>query len=178
MVILWKSQKGKRNICYKRRKSYKGDTNDANIHGLGSTLLIQKSATEEVGLFDEKYLRHQDLEFTLRYLRRYKLAAVRECLVKIHGHSGNPSGARMLTTKKMFLKDFEKDIEQFDKKTVKQIYARQWLQVSKHFALDGDIKNTFKYYFKSLSFAFLFQYILKFFHLKTTLLFHIIFSSH
>ena len=125
--------------------------------GLGSTLLIQKSATEEVGLFDEKYLRHQDLEFTLRYLRRYKLAAVRECLVKRYGHSGNPSGEKMLAVKKIYLEDFKQDIEQFDKKTVKQIYARQWLQVSKHFALDGDIKNTFKYYFKSLSFAFLFS---------------------
>jgi len=125
--------------------------------GLGSTLLMHKDAIEEIGFFDERYLRHQDLEFTLRYLRRYKLAAVKECYAKIHGHSGNPSGEKMLVVKNMFLEDFKQNIEQFDKKTVKQIYARQWLQVSKHFALDADIKNTFKYYYKSLSFAFLFS---------------------
>lgn len=129
--------------------------------GLGSTLLIEKNAVEEIALFDEKYVRHQDLEFILRYFRKYKLAAVRECLVRIFGHSGNPSGEKLLGVKKMFLTDFKKEIEQFDKKTGRQIYARQWLQVSKHFALDGNIKNTIQYYLKSLSFAFLFSTYIK-----------------
>ena len=130
--------------------------------GLGSTLLIQKKAVEEIGLFDEKYLRHQDWEFTLRYLRKYKLATMKDCLVNIYGHSGNPSGEKILSVKKLFLKDFKQDIEKLGERTARRIYARQWLQVSKHFALDGDIKNTIKYYFKSLSLAFLFSKNIKF----------------
>ena len=122
---------------------------------VGSNLLIHRDVIEKIGYFDEKYLRHQDLEFLLRYLREFKLAVCSDVHVKRFGHSGTPSGEKLLSIKKIFLKDFEKDIEKFDTQTTKKIYARQWLQVSKHFALDGNVKETIKYYLKSLSFAFL-----------------------
>jgi len=122
---------------------------------IGSGILIEKQAVEEIGGFDEKYLRHQDLEFILRYLRKYKLGIVGDVLVKRFGHSGTPSGEKILAVKGLYLEDFEKDIESFGEKIAKKIYARQWLQVSKHFSLDGDFKNTLKYYLKSLSFGIL-----------------------
>ena len=123
----------------------------------GSCLMVRKEIFNDIGMFDESYLRHQDMEFVLRYLRKYKLAVVREPLAKIYGHSGNVSGQKMLEVKSKFLKDFEKDINSFGEETARKIYARQWLQVSKHYALDGDIKNTFKYLFKSLSYTVLFS---------------------
>ena len=102
------------------------------------------------------------MEFVLRFLRKYKLAVVREPLAKIYGHSGNVSGQKMLEVKSKFLKDFEKDINSFGEGITKKIYARQWLQVSKHYALDGDIKNTFKYLHTSLSYGILFSNRYKF----------------
>jgi len=123
----------------------------------GSCLMVRREVFNDIGLFNESYLRHQDMEFVLRYLRKYKLAVVREPLAKIYGHSGNVSGQKMLEVKSKFLKDFEKDINSFGEETARKIYARQWLQVSKHYALDGDIKNTFKYLFKSLSYTVLFS---------------------
>ena len=125
-------------------------------------MMFSKEVFLKTGFFDEKYLRHQDLEFILRYLRTYNLATVEEPLVKVYGHSGYVSGDKLFQVKKMFLKDFKQDIEKLGQKTARRIYARQWLQVSKHFALDGDIKNTIKYYFKSLSFEFLFSKNIKF----------------
>lgn len=122
---------------------------------IGSGILIEKQAVEEIGWFDEKYLRHQDLEFILRYFRKYKLGIVGDVLVKRFGHSGTPSGEKILAVKGLYLEDFKKDIESFGEKIAKKIYARQWLQVSKHFSLDGDFKNTLKYYLKSLSFGIL-----------------------
>jgi hypothetical protein len=68
----------------------------------------------------------------------------------------------MLEVKSKFLKDFEKDINSFGEETARKIYARQWLQVSKHYALDGDIKNTFKYLHTSLSYGILFSNKYKF----------------
>ena len=128
----------------------------------GSCLMVRKEIFNDIGMFDESYLRHQDMEFVLRFLRKYKLAVVREPLAKIYGHSGNVSGQKMLEVKSKFLKDFEKDINSFGEGITKKIYARQWLQVSKHYALDGDIKNTFKYLHTSLSYGILFSNRYKF----------------
>ncbi len=128
----------------------------------GSCLMVSRYVFNDIGMFNESYLRHQDMEFVLRYLRKYKLGVMEEPLAKIYGHSGNVSGEKMLEVKKKFLKDFEKDINSFDKKIAKKIYARQWLQVSKHYALDGDIKNTFKYLYTSLSYGILFSNRYKF----------------
>ena len=128
----------------------------------GSCLMVRKEIFNDIGMFDESYLRHQDMEFVLRFLRKYKLAVVREPLAKIYGHSGNVSGQKMLEVKSKFLKDFEKDINSFGEETARKIYARQWLQVSKHYALDGDIKNTFKYLHTSLSHGILFSNKYKF----------------
>lgn len=128
----------------------------------GSCLMVNRYVFNDIGMFNESYLRHQDMEFVLRYLRKYKLGVMEEPLAKIYGHSGNVSGEKMLEVKSKFLKDFEKDINSFGKKVAKKIYARQWLQVSKHYALDGDIKNTFKYLHTSLSYGILFSNRYKF----------------
>ncbi len=123
----------------------------------GSSLLISKDAIDDIGFFNEKYVRHQDMEYVLRYLRKYKLATQPQPLSIIHGHSGKVSGDKLVKVKQIFLKDFKKNIESFGEKTSKKIYARQWLQVSKHYAMDGDIQKTFRYLRKSLSFALLFS---------------------
>ncbi|MHC1716404.1 MAG: glycosyltransferase family 2 protein [Candidatus Dojkabacteria bacterium] len=123
----------------------------------GSTLLVQREVFDHIGLFDEKYIRHQDLELVIRFLRKYKLAVVNKSLIRTYGHSGTVSGDKLVLVKELFLKDFRKDIEKFGKDIARKIYARQWLQVSKHYAIDGDIKNTFKYLFKSLSCKLLFS---------------------
>jgi len=125
--------------------------------GAGSSLLIDKEIIKEIGLFNEEYIRHQDMEYILRYLMKYKLGVMSEVLTLIHGHSGNVSGEKMATVKKKFLKDFKREIDSFGRRLSRRIYARQWLQVSKHYALDGDVLNTFRYLFKSLSFALLFS---------------------
>ena len=134
--------------------------------GSGSSMIFHKSVIEEIGFFDEKYLRHQDLEYVLRYLRKFKLAVVKEPLVKIYGHSGYVSGDKLVEVKKIFLEDFKKDIEKYGRKTSRRIYARQWLQVSKHYSMDGDIKNTLKYLNKSISYSILFSKKIRFLPLE------------
>ena len=129
--------------------------------GMGSSLLISKDAVNEIGFFNEKYYRNQDVEYVLRYLRKYKLAVLPDHLVLGFGASGIPSGDKLVEVKNILLKDFEEDINGFGTKQAKKIYARHWLQVSKHYALDGNIKQTFHYLFKSLSYTILFSNKLK-----------------
>lgn len=129
--------------------------------GAGSCLLIHRDVLNKIGYFNEKYSRHEDLEFVLRYLKQYKLATMQDILTIVHGHSGVPTGDVMVEVKESFLNEFKKEINALGKDNANRIYARQWLQVSKHYALDGNIKQTFHYLFKSLSYAVLFSQKLK-----------------
>lgn len=143
--------------------------------GAGSCLMIRRDVLDTVGFFNENYSRHEDLEFVLRYLKQFKLATMPDILTIVHGHSGVPTGDSMLKVKEDFLKDFEKDIKSLGESDVKKIYARQWLQVSKHYALDGNVKKTFQYLFKSLSFALLFSNRIRFLILENyiAILYHL-----
>ena len=135
----------------------------------GSSLMVRRDVFEKIGNFNEKYVRQQDLDFVLRLLREYKMGVMRDVLSVIHGHSGKVSGERLVEIKERLLSDFKEDIESFDKRTVKRIYARQYLQISKHFAMDGNIKMTMEYLFKSLSYALLFSNRVKFLILENYL---------
>jgi glycosyltransferase involved in cell wall biosynthesis len=128
----------------------------------GSSLMFDRDIVSKVGYLDEKYSINEDVGFVIRYLRFFNLGMMKESLSIVNGHSGRASGEKLLNTKKMLLNDFKHDIENLGRSISKKIYARQWLQVSKHFALDGDMKNTIKYYFKSLSFSCLLSQYTKF----------------
>ena len=52
--------------------------------GSGSNLFYRKKAVEDIGLFDESFLRNQDLEYNLRILSKYKVAFVDEVLMEIY----------------------------------------------------------------------------------------------
>ncbi len=140
------------------------------LGAMGSTLMIHKSLVNDVGYFDESFRRHQDIEYTIRVLRVTKIAVVNEPLVKIYGHPGAPSAEKILQVKEHFLNTFKNDIENFSIDIQKEIYARHWLQVSRFFALDGDIKNTFKYLLKSIRYSIVISDIIKFIPKETYIL--------
>ncbi len=130
--------------------------------GMGSSLLISKEAVDEVGFFNEKYYRNQDVEYILRYLRKYKLAVLPDHLVIGYGGSGTPSGDKLVEVKNLLLNDFKKDINDFGPKQAKKIYARHWMQVAKNYSLEGNVSETLKYLKKSLSYTVLFSNKVKF----------------
>lgn len=51
--------------------------------GSGSNLFYRKSAVDEIGLFNESFLRNQDLEYNLRILEKYKVAYVDQPLMEV-----------------------------------------------------------------------------------------------
>lgn len=52
--------------------------------GSGSNILLRKSVVDEIGGYDESFIRNQDVEFLARALENYKLAYVDEILLTIH----------------------------------------------------------------------------------------------
>ena len=118
----------------------------------GSTLLISKSVIDNIGLFDENFKRHQDLEFLVRFFRRYNILSVREPLVKINGHS-KISGATFAEAKEQYLSKFEIDINEFGRDIAREIYAKHWLRVSMTFAKEMNYVECFRYLKKSLHYG-------------------------
>ncbi|MCR8968938.1 glycosyltransferase family 2 protein [Facklamia sp. 7083-14-GEN3] len=52
--------------------------------GSGSNFMIRKSVIDKIGVFDETFIRNQDLEFLVRALKSYKIKYVDEITFLIH----------------------------------------------------------------------------------------------
>ena len=122
--------------------------------GAGSTALLTRNAISKIGLFDESFERHQDLEYLIRFFHYYKLYNIEEPLVKIYGHN-RPIGKDFVKVKIKYLSKFNKDIEKFGEKTAKEIKAKNWLEVAGIFAIEANIYKYFYYLIKSLSYKIL-----------------------
>ena len=122
--------------------------------GSGSNVLFEREVFDNIGLYDESFIRHQDWEFLVRFFRKYKIAAIPDILLNIYMDSriNNPHGAKYLAIKEKFLSTFEEDINNYNKNDRNEIYRNHWEQ----FALDclkiKDIKNAVFYYRKAISY--------------------------
>ena len=119
--------------------------------GAGSTILLTRNAISKIGLFDESFERHQDLEYLIRFFRYFKLYSLEEPLVKIYGHN-IPKGQDLIKIKKRYLSKFNKDIQEFGDKSAKEINAKHWLEVAKTFAKEVNIYKFMYYLIKSLNY--------------------------
>lgn len=123
----------------------------------GSTLIVKKYIFDEIGLFDEKLQRHQDLEFLVRFFRKYKLVCVKEPLVIINGHT-NINASKAEENKLIFLKKIESDINSLPLKDMRYIYAFQFRELSVIFSRQHNLKKTIFYLKSSLKYRFLEPY--------------------
>lgn len=80
-------------------------------HGGSSALLIDSDAIDEIGGFDEKFQRHQDIEFLVRLLQIGKLAYVDEELF-YKNDTGLPDFEDVINSDRKFRNKFEDVIEE------------------------------------------------------------------
>lgn len=115
--------------------------NDCNA---GSTLLVKRNALLDTGLFSEELQRHQDLEFLIRFFRKFKLLFVNEILVIINGHS--TFDPNVIEQNKIKLFDIiENDIKLLSKHKRNLMFAFQYRELSLLFSRQGQIKKTIFY---------------------------------
>ncbi|MBQ6847382.1 MAG: glycosyltransferase family 2 protein [Clostridia bacterium] len=93
--------------------------------GSGSNLLLKKSVVDEIGGYDESFVRNQDIEFLARVLENYKLAFVDEILLVIHQDAArfNRSFEEFDGYSKYYLERFADRIGRLPKKDQKRIYS-------------------------------------------------------
>ena len=118
----------------------------------GSTLIFRRSAFDKVNGFDESFQRHQDWEFMLRMFNEgYKIACVTEDLVRIHVDDtvNRPNTCKLVETKEKFLSSFKYIIDSYDPDVQDSIYKVHFLEISKSYLLDTNVKEGLNYMKKS-----------------------------
>lgn len=122
--------------------------------GTGSNPLFRKSVFDDVGFFDESFIRHQDVEFLVRFFRNHKMIAIEEELIKryIDSRINTLNHKTLLTVKEKFLQTFKFDIENYSEGERKVIYRNQYADVACHAMMNKKYKDAFVLYKKASSY--------------------------
>lgn len=96
-----------------------------------STLIIRSEVFKEVGLFDETFQRHQDLEFLVRFFRSYKMAISPnyDIYMQTEGFRNYPNSERAHEIKTKFLNKYQIDLNGFSPEKQQAIYKFQWFDI-------------------------------------------------
>lgn len=129
----------------------------------GSNIMTSRDELFSIGLFDDTFQGHQDLELVIKLDSKHKIGHIDEYLVNIYGRSGRvlTNAQKIADIKTKFLEKFSKIISSYPKKVQKEIYARHWLQVSRAYALEDNIITSIKYLKLSISYKILFSPVFK-----------------
>lgn len=103
--------------------------NQKSFFGTGSNLFFTKQSIDKIGLFDERFIRNQDIEYMIRFFRKYRILNLKEILVikNVDDTSNLPNLEKLLGVRKLFLETFKKDIDSYPDKN--DIYYNNYLQL-------------------------------------------------
>ena len=128
-----------------------------------SFMVVRRSVVEEVNGFDESFRRHQDWEFIVRILDKYKIAKVDNVgIIKYSiGRNQAKNPEKFKENRMYYLNKMEYIIKKFDKKQQAKIYNNHYFQIAKEYLRAKKLKQyfkwtnktsaPFKYYFKTFS---------------------------
>lgn len=106
-----------------------------------STLLIRRKVMEELNGFNEKYKRHQDWEFLLRFFRKYKIKLTYSGvpLLKRYTDDSTPfakiNARNIYRLKKTFLNEFKDDIKRYPE--ANKIFFHHWISTARYLKNKG-----------------------------------------
>lgn len=114
----------------------------------GSNIFVRKSVIDELGGFDDQFLRHQDYEFLVRLFQNYSLKAISEVLViKKNENSNLPNVFKIIEIKELFLNKFSLIIEKLNKTDQNYIYQSHFIFIAEN-ALKNNKLSLSNYYYR------------------------------
>lgn len=131
--------------------------------GSGSNPLFRRCVYEKVGIFDETYIRHQDLEYMTRAFRYFKIYVIPDILLikYVNSNSVRPDIKRYEQIKDKFLTDFSSDIVKYKLTDQHKIFRNNWYEMAL-MAIGKDKKAGWNYLKRANEYACLsFKQILK-----------------
>ncbi len=119
-----------------------------------STMLMDREAYLSIGGFDESYLRHQDWEFSIRFLKKYRmvLSCPDRCLTFKYQTPNiiSKDPIKSINYLEYFLSNFADDIEKLP--SSKKIYHYHYMKLSYVLFRNSYIKKGFEFFRKSASY--------------------------
>lgn len=110
-----------------------------------NTATYKRDAVITLDGFDETFIRHQDIEFNLRFFEHYDMDVVEKQLIHLRPKPTNTNnqqfGVALFETKLKFLEKFEYVINRFDYATKNRIYEEHWSEVVKYIPNDSFFKK-------------------------------------
>lgn len=96
------------------------------------TFLATKRSLVKMGAFDEKLIRHQDLQLFVAYLEDFKIGLVPDVLIKIHGDSeiNRPNVRKLIQIKKDYFKSIEKYLLKYSSSERRRIICNHNFEVA------------------------------------------------
>ena len=123
---------------------------DVEING-GSTLLVEKKSILEIKGFDERFVRHQDVEFLINFFRKNEIICLPKVLVRLNVDSRenklNPD--RLKEVKELLLETYQKDIALYPPNIQKKIYASHWFDLFKVYLINREFSQAVYYLLKA-----------------------------
>jgi len=97
-----------------------------------STVLIKKTAIKRFNGFDEKLLRHQDLQFLIDALKESSFMVLPEYLVHLHAdsHINRPNVHQLIEAKEEFFKSVNDELHQYSKSKQRRIKNAHYYEVA------------------------------------------------
>ncbi|WP_064791770.1 glycosyltransferase family 2 protein [Shewanella woodyi] len=116
------------------------------------TLLLRKEFVNNIGGFDESFIRHQDFELLVKFFEKYTLGCVPEYLVNIHVDDcqNHPSFQQFEGNKLTFLSKFTEFIAVFPKKKQRAIYQAHYFELFYYAMKSRCYSNAVLYFFKGM----------------------------
>lgn len=118
-----------------------------------SSLMLRKSVCIEINGFDTSFQRHQDWEFIVRILRKYKLKHVEPEKALLYyyiylGQKGKTPGEKIKIYREHFLNKFKKDIDLSPHKN--KIYYRIYWDIGLALLGSSCFKESYLYFKKAI----------------------------
>ena len=125
--------------------------------GTGSNPMFKRSVFDKIGLFDDSFIRHQDLEFMVRFFREDFIYVVPDLLINryLDSRINVVDYTKLLDIKEKYLSTFSKDIRKYDESQQSIIYRNQYADVACHAMMSKKYRGALALYKKASSYKFL-----------------------
>ena len=119
--------------------------------GTGSNPMFRKEVFDTTGLFDESFIRHQDIEFLVRFFRTQKIGVISEILISryIDSRENKVNCMKFIQVKEKFLSTFKNDIEHYNLRQQNIILRAQYADIACHAMEEKKFKIACYYYLKA-----------------------------
>lgn len=140
------SEHYKREIIPMQEKNFLFNYLSGKLFVCSSTIMIRREIIDTVGLWDESFKRHQDMEFIVRVANKYEVSYIdKVCVTKKRLDRNLPKNGENVEMLRMHYLNKMKDIiNKFSEKEQSEIYYYNYLPIGKTYLKSGNMLDAIR----------------------------------